>query len=576
MANGKPGDYQYGVLNSIQRPQVGNSVDWYLNDPWFAIKEAVEDTFRPNALENTGPYRGIVLRVEPPTSQLDEPIDASYYIYDGQQVPDLVRIKVRVPELHTALPVPSNWGDQGVQTDMHQKIIDMYPTYTAQSDLVVTPGIGDIVWVDYTNKNDFTDPVYIRPVLEKERFVTTIAPLIGSELMKPCDKTSEGAGGTAGDVVPGINVTGAQPYPQGARKEPLGETEIVEDTALPPEAGLKDRLVRMADSVDLKVKGWIGRLPSNGGRQVVMIAPRTTDFEKRFEIAYYFHGGGSWFSANTPKFLFSNLKEMSRKGRNLILIYVQLPFSGKEPNKFSGAGGGATIAFMGGKGGSFANLHGDVVKNISSVFIERSLETEVSFVSMTAHSKGGHIFRNIAHSGDLKAVKPDKITCADSDYEHFKDGRGNKLDPGATQSLWDNYLSSAGKNVEWNLLCISPDRFPDDYPPEGKTDTKNGEVRKGNNGNHPRIAMQKVMKNVFEVDVSNREVVTEKAITNAKIFVSYVPYMKTHTQIGLDSFIFEGPLAFEEPKENKQVTEIRPETASSPESSVESAPVSEE
>jgi hypothetical protein len=566
MPKGLPGDWQYGILNSIKRPTIGKSLDWYDQNPWFAIRQVVQDSYVPNALANTGPYRGIVLRVEPNATAADynDPNDASYMIAreDPAAPPDLVRLKVRIPELHSALPVPTAWGDTAQGID--QVIIDMYPTFVAQSDLVVTPGPSDLVWVDYTNKNDFTDPIYIRPITEKKYFMEQVGSLIASEIMKACAATTPGTGGSAGDSTAGVNTSGAQPYPTGARKEPLGETEIIEDTEMPPQSGIKASLLEMVNKAGLKVKGWAGRLPSNGGREVIILAPLTTDFGKPIEVAHWLHGGGSWFSPGTPRFLISDLKKMGAKGRNIVLVLPQLPFTGQKFSKFAKAGGKESVMYNGGKGGDYAKLHADCLNLINKEIIGAASPAQIGFVSIACHSRGGFALKKIATSNQLAQIKPDKITCADSDF--IGSGGGT-----STKEVWRKYIKTAGKNVEWNLLCSSPDYRPDDWPEKGKTDKVGGVERKGDNGNQPRIAMQGIMLTEFGKTVSTVKVVAEKEITGGKVFVTYAPYNLgdgTHRQIGLKAFIFDGPLATAVPSKNKTNSEVTPEVASNPEGAV--------
>ena len=63
------------------------------------------------------------------------------------------------------LPIPDQIG-QEVPPEQ-QAIIDMYPTYVAQSTAVQEPKPGDLVWVDWGNRQNWSDPHYIRPVKEE-------------------------------------------------------------------------------------------------------------------------------------------------------------------------------------------------------------------------------------------------------------------------------------------------------------------------------------------------------------------------------------------------------------------------
>lgn len=572
MPKGLPGDYTYGILNSVKRPTVGKNLDWYDQNPWFAIRKVVQESYRPDSLKDTGPYRGIVLRVDYPAKSLEDfPVDdATRWIWaeDPSGAPDLVRVKVRVPELHAALPVPQQWGDDRA-TPLDHTIIDMYPTFVAQSDLVVVPGVSDVVWVDYTNKNDFTDPIYIRPVTEKQYFIEQVGSLIASEIMKGCAATTAGTGGSSGDTTPGANSSGAQPYPVGARKEPLGETEIIEGTEMPPQSGIRDSLLEAASKADLKLKGWAGRLPSNGGREVVILAPLTTDFGKPIEIAHWLHGAKSWFSAGTPKFLISNLKKLGEKGRNIVLVYPQLIWAGTNPkknpfSKFAHAGGkNWANLFNGGKGGDYAKVHSDCIDKINKVIIGASDGAQIGFVSVACHSLGGLAAKRIATSGQLAQIQPDKITCADSDFERLTGGT-------STIEIWNNYIKSATKNVEWNLLCST--LRPDDWPEKGESDTKDGIKREGDNGNQPRKAMISVMGEVFDKTAASVKVTAERATDGGgKVFATYAPYNfgeGTHTQIGLRAFLFEGSLVSAPPSKNKTNSEVTPPNSSSSDGAV--------
>jgi len=542
----KPGDYSYGLLNSIEIPRVGPSLDLGGTDPWGMLKSAAMKQYQPDALANTGPYRGIVLRVEEVgATNID---DATTYIYTSEAPsPELVKIKVRVPELHSMLPPPDQWGD--VDGD-HHAIINLYPTYIAQSDLVVIPAVRDVVWVDYTNKNNFTDPIYIRPVTEKKYFMEQVVPLIASAVFAACAATTPGAASpdATGDTTRSTAGPGTQPYPQGARKEPSGETEIIVDTNLPPPDFRKPNLIKFLDALGLKVGGWVGRLKGNGKREVTILAPKTTDFSKPIELIYWLHGAKSWYSANTPKFILNDMKGMSSEGRNFAVILVQLPWPGPQAaaGKFSGEGGKSSSVFTGGSTGDFGVLHTECLGIINKWLSGGTTSTEV-FITVGCHSKGGQALKAIAKSGQLSAVAPDKIICADSDYRAFG---GN-----ATEIIWDNYVSKAGKNVEFDLLCISPKRRPDSWPEKGQTVGS----QKGDNGNQPRKAMQRLMKEKLSTEVDRAVVTAEFQNGGGTAYVTYAPLMLDHSTIAIRHGIkFKGAGPGKPPKENKENSEELP------------------
>ena len=89
------------------------------------------------------------------------------------------------------LPIPDTIGDKSNDHD----IINMYPTFIAQSDDTPIPEIGSLVWVDYGNKENFSDPIYIKPVIQSQ----TNIPYNGSDAsnevnpmgayMQPCANT---------------------------------------------------------------------------------------------------------------------------------------------------------------------------------------------------------------------------------------------------------------------------------------------------------------------------------------------------------------------------------------------------
>jgi len=87
---------------------------------------------------------------------------------DGAGTPQnasaLTKVRVRIPELHAALPIPKSFPDPTAESADHA-IIDMYPQFLSESTSVMAPSqAGDLVWVDFGGRDTFEDPIYIAPV----------------------------------------------------------------------------------------------------------------------------------------------------------------------------------------------------------------------------------------------------------------------------------------------------------------------------------------------------------------------------------------------------------------------------
>lgn len=587
---GAPGDFVYGILNSIEKPAIGKSIEAYGNDTWSLIADATVEQFKNDAISNTGPYRGVVLRVEAGAEDpskaaegrpFSDPDDASHYIYGndstGGDPPLLVRIKVRIPELHAYLPVPSAYGDvDGV----HHRWIDLYPTYTAQSDLTPQPLVGDIVWVDYSNKNDFTDPIYLRPVTEKQHYIKSFGkPGSGKGALKNCTRTSNNSPAVKlSDKTPAVNYAANQNYPQGTRTVPEGaETVIIEagqsNGVIEPEAGIKKQLQKLSVGKKLKIKAWTGRLEGNGNRNVVVMMPLTTDLDSPFELIYHFHGAKSWFSLGTPLHLFDNMKTLSSSKRNFVLVYPQCPWGGAEgpyKSKVGQMGGSETAFFLGApigssKGGNFERMHNQVLTVINETLRPKATSgaLALSFLTLTCHSRGGIALATIAATGGFDNIKPDKITIGDGDYGGYMGSfnqrkkhlpsdfplltqRKNdaKSFLNSSQLVWEHYVSKAGKDVEFNMLIISPARKNDSSKPRA---------------NWPRKAAQKVILDVFGQTAGEKQVSFQKENNGGTASVTYVPYMDTHGGIGSRHAITFVGSSGRLPVGNKKDSDINPE-----------------
>ena len=438
--SGNPLDFGFGELNPIEPPSTAKS--YTRSDTKFlpAVRKAIRDAFTPDAITGNGPYKALVLRVEEEPDSDVGIADWLVGMFDGQKsnAPTLVRIKAMIPELY---PFPIDNGD-GNSDGPHQQDIDMFPTFCAQSDLVPEPAVGEYVWVDFGNKTNLTDPIYIRPVLEKEGMSKALGiDKLREALAKIGCGGGLGVGGSSGDSAGGANRGGASHKgpPRGARAQSVGEPKTIRGPDA-EESWCKLWEERAEANGIPMISHW-SRLPSNGMRDLLVFAPLTTDFSKPVELAYIFHGAKSWLDSESwtgENGIYSKvLKQMILDGRNIIFVHPNLPWSLK---KHGGAGGDNRTLWNGDKGGDLTALHGDVLNIIKTHF---SAEVNITYLSITSHSKGiDGLVRAVKNGDHLMALKPDKITHGDVYGAH-----------GAFESrkiVHEGYVAKAGKYVEVN------------------------------------------------------------------------------------------------------------------------------
>ena len=168
--------YEFGDLNPVRSA----STREYLYDGMpgsgiKAINKSVSDSLQSRA-PLTGPYKGIVLRVENSDIKTGNDWDLRMERMRAANIPGgesttetrenvspRIRLKVRIPELHAALPVPIELPEFDEVPNSNHGIIDLYPTFIAQTNQIPSPMAGDIVWVDYGNRLTQEDPIYVAP-----------------------------------------------------------------------------------------------------------------------------------------------------------------------------------------------------------------------------------------------------------------------------------------------------------------------------------------------------------------------------------------------------------------------------
>lgn len=168
----EPKAFAFGDLNPIAKPRAAPTFDPKNISVMDALREVILGHYTSDSMANTGPYKGIVLRVEEDMDQ-NNPTPGNWLsnifgpqgMFDGLTAPKkLKRYKVRIPEIHVTLPIPSKFAATPQETGPHQATINMYPTFIAKDSNAEQAGPGDLVWVDYGHKGNFDDPTFIGPV----------------------------------------------------------------------------------------------------------------------------------------------------------------------------------------------------------------------------------------------------------------------------------------------------------------------------------------------------------------------------------------------------------------------------
>ena len=362
----------YGTLNDVSSP-IGGKRERLTADTSFmdAVVNASKNQFVPDALLGTGPYKAIVLRIESDdkSSEAGSWLSNTIGSFFGD-VGKIVKIKARIPEIHAALPVPQELGSAD---GPHQQIIDLYPTFTAQDTQIEEPKPGDIVNVDFGNKNTYADPIYLGPLI-KTAGQGGSQGIAGSNIFGDCTgQNNLGLAAPAGEALPGENESKPSlsliplaPRIQQNLESPnetiIGEigalinvkndwekalkTQAEQNASDLPGFGLLSPDESISEIFEVKGRTWIGNIPANGfddpgkllgkDRDTIIFAPYSTDLAtsttsqpapnrlNRVEIIFLFHDFGG-FSYEMFLEVVQALGQM--RERNYILVIPEMPWS---------------------------------------------------------------------------------------------------------------------------------------------------------------------------------------------------------------------------------------------------------
>lgn len=184
----------FGELNPVEPQLIGKTLDPRNTKPIDSLRQSLLNLYKKDSFENSGPLKGIVLRIDNNPNDV-EPNSWISQIFGLERIFSLKVLKVRIPEIHAALPEPSNYGSNAGESN---KVIDMYPSFLAINEEVSNKPVapGDIVLVDFVNRVNLTQPIYLGPVLSnptpgavgeksaQEVFNKQEAPVLNVELPK--------------------------------------------------------------------------------------------------------------------------------------------------------------------------------------------------------------------------------------------------------------------------------------------------------------------------------------------------------------------------------------------------------
>ena len=150
--------FDYGELNDvsppstpIHRPASGRE------NALTAIGKMSRDSYNPGGFNDRQVWYGVVLRVEP-TQATSGSSDTSTGWQSMQQRfnegANLVRIKVRIPEVMAAIPEPLSLAATSGSLSIDDNVkIDNHPTFVAQTPGLPVPNVGDVVKVRYDRQS---------------------------------------------------------------------------------------------------------------------------------------------------------------------------------------------------------------------------------------------------------------------------------------------------------------------------------------------------------------------------------------------------------------------------------------
>lgn len=124
------------------------------------LKKSALEITQPKLLKKIiGPIKGVVIKVKttPVGNEANKAPNNSWLssIFGDSSVPDLPIYYVRIPEFHSHLPEPDDYAN------CPWSIAIMYPEFISMKEGIEKANPGDLVWVDFVDRENFSEPIFI-------------------------------------------------------------------------------------------------------------------------------------------------------------------------------------------------------------------------------------------------------------------------------------------------------------------------------------------------------------------------------------------------------------------------------
>lgn len=188
------------LFNYLDTNNFGNSYDEHTTTILGTLRSMVKDSYVPDTLAYSGPYRAICIQIVDDGTGLQagpeaaEPGSPEFLLnkYTDLKIEPRVRIRARVPGIDT-YPVPRG-ALSGQPTLAQQDVIAMHTVFTAHQ-LGQQPKVGELVYVDWRykpEKGPWKDPIYLGRVND----MSGISPESMTQAVAEFNKNCAGGFGT--------------------------------------------------------------------------------------------------------------------------------------------------------------------------------------------------------------------------------------------------------------------------------------------------------------------------------------------------------------------------------------------